>query len=106
MKGLNRVLLIGNLVADALTKTTGDTTKTSFKLAVSRTTENDEADFIWCGVWGERGVKLEKWLTKGRKLAIEGKLRLSSTENEDGSFKNYTDILVDDIMFLDSNEER
>lgn len=106
MKSLNKVQFIGNIVADAVTKTTGETTKTSFKIAVNRDIKDkDEADFIWMAIWGERGTKLEKYLTKGRKLYVEGKLRISSTELPDGTFKNFTDVLVDELMFLDFKEE-
>ena len=64
----------------------------------------DYPNFIDCTMFGPRAEKLAQYLTKGLKVAIEGKLRYSSWENQEGQKRSKLEVIVDEIEFMSSKQ--
>lgn len=99
------MILIGRLTADPeIRQTNSGKTVASYRLAVDRNVKSEgqpEADFINCTAWGKTGEFAEKYLRKGMKIAIEGRIQTGSYEKD--SVKHYTtDIIVDRHEFCES----
>jgi single-strand DNA-binding protein len=106
---INKVLISGNLTRDAeLRQTQGGMAILSFGVAVNDRRKNnqtgeweDYANFVDCTMFGSRAEKLSQYLTKGLKVAIEGKLHWSSWEDRNGGGKrSKLDVYVDNIEFM------
>lgn len=104
---INRVAVSGHLTRDPeLRATTGGTQVLSFGIAVNDRRKNpqsgeweDYPNFVDCTMFGTRAEKIHRFLTKGCKVAIEGKLRYSSWER-DGQRRSKLEIIVEEIEFL------
>lgn len=104
---MNRVVLVGRLTKDAELKTFEANGKSilHFTLAVNRDFVNSnnerEADFIPISYWTEHAESLQKYLLKGRQICVSGKLRVRSYESPENIKKYITEVLADEIKFLD-----
>lgn len=111
MANLNKVLLTGNLTQEPDYKvTTNGTAILTLRVAVNdRRKVGDEwtdvPGFYDCVIIGRRAESLRQFLSKGRKVAIEGKLRYSSWE-KDGRLRSKVEIAIDDLELLDSGRKR
>lgn len=106
---MNKWLGIGRITADLeLRYNTSNTAYTRFNLAVNRkfTNENGErqADFISCVAWRERAEMMCKYLKKGSLIAIEGRIQTGSYDDKDGNKRYMTDIIVENVTFLESKK--
>lgn len=104
---MNRVILIGNLTRDPELQTTNSGVSVCrFSLAVSRRFANAEgereADFINITVWRNQGENCHKYLKKGSKCAVIGRIQTSSYDAPDGSKRYTTDVVADEVEFLGS----
>ena len=102
---MNKTILIGNLTRDPeLTETPNGVAVCKFSIAVSRdyadADGNRETDFFNITVWRGRAENCGKYLKKGNKVAIVGKLQNRSYEDKDGVKRNVTDIIADEVEFL------
>lgn len=105
---INRVNISGNLTRDPeLRSTSGGTQILSFGVAVNDRRRNpqtgeweDYPNFVDCVIFGARAEALSRFLRKGSKVAIEGKLRYSSWEAKDGSRRSKLEVVVDEVEFL------
>ena len=105
---MNRVCISGNLTRDPEMRVTpGGMNVLSFGVAVNDRRKNnqtgqweDHPNFVDCVVFGQRAVSLQSILTKGFKVAIEGKLRYSSWEDKSGNKRSKLEVVVDDIDFM------
>lgn len=98
------MILIGRLTVDPEIRVTNSGKKVaSYRMAVDRNVKTEgqpEADFINCTAWGKTGEFAEKYLRKGMKIAIEGRIQTGSYE-KDGQ-KHYTaEIIVDRHEFCE-----
>lgn len=102
---MNKVILIGRLVADPnVTESQQGTTIARYRLAVDRPFKKDgqpSADFISCVAFGKGGEFAEKYLRKGVKIAVEGRIQTGDYE-KDGEKRYTTDIVVDRHEFCES----
>lgn len=102
---MNKVILIGRLVADPeIRYTQSGKAVASYRLAVDRPFKQDgqqEADFINCVAWGKTGEFAGNYLHKGTKIAIEGRIQTGSYE-KDGVKHYTTDVVVDRHEFCES----
>jgi single-strand DNA-binding protein len=90
--------LLGRLTADPDIRSTRDgKAVASFTLAVDRYKEG--ADFIRCQAWEKRAEFCEKYLKKGTKIAIRGRIRTGDYTDKDGKKVYTTDIVIEDIEF-------
>lgn len=101
---MNKILLSGNIVRDfELQKSSGGLSYCNFTLAVPRAFKNAEgektADFVRVKVWRELAENVCKYLHKGDKVAVVGKIQGNSYET-DGEKKYATEIVADEVEFL------
>ncbi|MHB8779948.1 MAG: single-stranded DNA-binding protein [Candidatus Geothermincolia bacterium] len=109
MASLNRVILIGNLTRDPeLRYTAGGVPVCTLRLAVNRNFKNQqgetETDFFNVSAWRQRAELCAEYLSKGRPVAVEGRLQSRSWETEDGQKRSAVDIVADNIVFLGRRE--
>ena len=107
---MNKAILIGNLANDPETRTTqSGITQCSFTLAVSRRFANQqgvrEADFLRIICWRQTAELCARYLSKGRKVAVEGSIQTRSYDAQDGSKRYVTEIIADSVEFLGSRDE-
>lgn len=106
---INRVIISGNLTRDSeLRSTASGFPVLGFGVAVNDRRKNqqtgeweDYPNFIDCTMFGARADSLHKYLTKGTKVAIEGKLRWSQWER-DGQKRSKIEVIVDELEFMSS----
>ncbi len=104
---LNCVILIGNLTADPELKyTASGTARTRFSIAVNRQYKNasgqlqEETTFVPIITWGSQAENCANYLSKGRSVAIEGRLRIDSFENAEGERKKVVEVVASTVQFL------
>ncbi len=102
---MNRVILIGNLTRDPELQTTNSGLSICrFSLAVQRRFSNAEgqrgADFINITAFGKTGEICHKFLKKGSKCAVCGRIQVSTYEAQDGTKRTSTDIIADEVEFV------
>ncbi len=106
---INRVMISGNLTRDAeLRSTQSGMAILGFGVAVNDRRKNqhtgeweDWPNFVDCTMFGTRAEAVSRFLAKGNKVAIEGKLRYSSWER-DGQRRSKLEVIVDEIEFMSS----
>ncbi|MCY0880729.1 MAG: single-stranded DNA-binding protein [Firmicutes bacterium] len=103
---LNRIILIGRLTRDPeLRYTPQGVPVASFSLAVDRPFTNQqgqkETDFIDCVAWRKLGETVANHLTKGRLVAVEGRLQIRSYDAQDGTKRKAAEVIADSVRFLD-----
>ena len=104
---MNKAILIGNLATDPETRTTASGVSVcSFRLAVQRRFANQqgvrEADFLNIVAWRQTAELCARYLSKGRKVAVEGSIQTRSYDAQDGSKRYVTEIVADNVEFLGS----
>ncbi len=107
----NSVHLIGNLGMDPEVKQVSNGNKMArFSLATSETYKNQKGEKVtetqWHNlvIWGSLADVAEKYLKKGKQIAVEGKLEHNSYDDKDGNRKFYTQIKVNDMIMLGKEE--
>lgn len=103
---LNRVVLIGRLTRDPeLRYTAQGTPVCSFTVAVQRfrasETGEREADFIPVITWQKLAETCNSYLSKGRLVAVDGRIQVRSYEARDGGRRWVTEVVAQDVRFLD-----
>ena len=97
---MNHVMLIGNLCTDVdLKELTGDKRVAGFLLAVDRPSKDGGADFVRVSVWDKQAELCARYLAKGRRVAVEGRLRSRSWE-EDGKRRSAVEVVASRVQFL------
>ena len=105
---MNKVILIGNLSRDPeITTTNGGVSVCRFAIAVQRRFQNAEgereADFINIVVWRAQAENCHKFLKKGSKCGIVGRIQTSSYEGQDGQRRYVTEVVADEVEFISSS---
>lgn len=109
---INRVVISGNLTRDPeMRATTSGMQVLSFGVAVNDRRRNpqtgeweDYPNFVDCTMFGTRAEAVSRYLSKGSKVAIEGKLRYSSWER-DGQRRSKLEVIVDEIEFMSRGQQ-
>lgn len=105
---MNKVILMGRLTRDPEVRyTQGDNTMAiaRYSLAVDRRFKRDgepDADFINCVAFGKAGEFAEKYLKKGTKIAVVGRIQTGSYTNKDGQKVYTTDVVVEEQEFAEN----
>lgn len=107
---INRVIVSGNLTRDPEVRTTASGNPVmGFGIAVNDRRKNsqtgeweDYPNFIDCTMFGARAQSVSRFLSKGSKVAIEGKLRWSQWETNECQKRSKIEIIVDEIEFMSS----
>ena len=114
-RSLNKVTLIGNLGNDPeVRSTTGGNRVATFSLATSRTWNDqsgqrqEKTEWHRCVVWNTKGSQLadivEKYVHKGDKLYIEGRIEYRQWQDKDGQTRYSTEINVRELIMLSSRQ--
>ncbi len=110
-KMLNRIILIGRLAQDPelrYTQTEGVAVAT-FSIAVERPFSNQkgekEVDFIRIVVWRKQAETCANYLSKGRMVAVEGRLQVRSYEDRDGIKRTIAEVVASGVTFLDGRKD-
>ena len=101
---MNNVQLIGRLTRDVelrYTQGTEPMAVATFTLAINRQGKKEQADFPRIIVFGKQAENCEKYLAKGRRVAVEGRLQTGSYQNKNGDTVYTTDVVANRIEFLD-----
>lgn len=109
---INKVLLCGNITRDPeIRKTANGSAVLSFALAVNERIKNqqtgqweDRPNFFDCVMFGPRADSVVHYMSKGMKVAIEGRLRWKQWE-KDGAKRSKVDVVVDDIELMQRRKE-
>lgn len=106
---MNKVILMGRLVRDPELRYTSQNNVpvVSFTLAVDKYTKGDEkaADFIACIAWNKLAENIEKYLEKGRRIVIYGKIQTRTWEDSEGKKHYVTEVVADEMHFADDKKK-
>ena len=103
---MNCVLLSGNLASDPSIKATqGGKEMCTFRLAVNNSWgDNKQASFLHIITFGKTATNCDRYLAKGRKVIVRGRIQTGSYEKSDGSKVYTTDIIADEVEFLPNGD--
>lgn len=102
-RSINQVILLGRLTRDPEQRTTvSGKNVVSFSIAVDRQSQDDQADFFNITAWDKLGDLVMQYLSKGRRVLIQGRLRQDSWEDKDtGKRQSRIEVTASDVTFLD-----
>ena len=110
-RGLNKVLLIGNLGKDPEMKYTPQgNPMTTFSMAVSRRRQTpdgewkDETEWFRIVAWQKLAEQCNEYLRKGSKVYIEGRLQTREWQGQDGQNRQIVEVVANEMMMLDSRQ--
>ena len=108
---INRVVLVGNLTRDPeLRHTPSGTPVCSLRLAVNTRRKDesgqwtDKPNYFDITVWGQQGENCAQYLSKGRPVAVDGRLEWREWEAQDGSKRQAVEVVADTVQFLGSRD--
>lgn len=109
---INRVVITGNLTRDPELRATGSGMNVlKMGVAVNDRRKNQQTgeweeypNFVDVTVFGARAEALSRFLSKGSKVAIEGKLRWSQWESQQGEKRSKLEVIADEVEFLSSRD--
>jgi single-strand DNA-binding protein len=106
-RSVNQVILMGNLTRDPETRQTpSGQSVTSFSLALNRSYKDqsgewqEATDYIDVVAWGPLGERVAQYVTKGRRVLVQGRLQSRAWE-QDGQKRSKVEVLANDVTFLD-----
>jgi single-strand DNA-binding protein len=110
---LNKVLIIGNVGRDPeMRYAPSGSAVTTFSVAANRRwtgqdgQPQDETEWFSVVTWNKLAETCNQYLTKGRTVFVEGRLRTRSWDGQDGQKHYRTEVIAADVRFLDSNTVR
>lgn len=108
---MNKVVLIGRLTKDPEVRYGGennDKAVSRFTVAVDRKfkTENQSADFINCIAFGKTAEFIEKYFTKGMRIAADGRIQTGSYTNKEGNKVYTTDVVLENVEFCEKKNSQ
>jgi single-strand DNA-binding protein len=103
-RSINQVILMGRLTRDPEQRTTtSGKTIASFSIAVDRGGQDDAADFFNITAWEKLGELVMQYLSKGRRVLVQGRLRQDTWDDkETGKKQSRIEVTATDVTFLDS----
>lgn len=111
MSSYNKVILMGNLTRDVEIRHAGSTAVGNFGLAVNRKyktqagEQREETTFVDCEAWGRTAEVMAQYLSKGRPVFVEGRLKLDSWDDRNGGGKrSKLSVVVESFQFVDSGQ--
>jgi single-strand DNA-binding protein len=110
---INRVVLTGNLTRDPELRSTGSGMSVCSLRIATNTRRKDQATGEWVDkpnyfdvtVWGAQGENCARFLSKGRPVAIDGRLEWREWETQDGHKRQAVDIIADSVQFLGGRDD-
>lgn len=112
MANINRVVLVGNLTRDPdLRALPGGTAVCSLRIAVNNRRKNsqtgewsDEPNYFTVSVFGAQGENCARFLSKGRAIAIDGRLRWREWDTPDGAKREAVEIVAETVQFIGARD--
>lgn len=109
---INRVVIVGNLTRDPeLRATPGGTSVCSMRIAVNDRVKDpttgewsDKPNYFNVSVFGASAERYAQWLSKGRQVAIDGRLRWREWQAQDGQKREAVEIVADNVQFIGPRE--
>lgn len=105
----NKVILGGRLTSDVEVKTTqSGISVANFSIAVNRKSSKDgekQVDFINCQAWRGNAELIGKYFSKGSSICIVGAIQNRSWEDNNGNKRYATEVIVDEVAFVDSKND-
>lgn len=102
---MNKLTIIGNLTRDPESRTTQNGKNVcTFTVAVNRRSGN-EADFFRVNAWGKLGEHCQRYLAKGRKVAVEGSVSVNSYTAQNGENRASLEVSARDVEFLSPRDD-
>jgi len=108
MASLNKIMLIGNVGSDPeMRYTPNGKAVTSFRMATNRryTTSSgeskEETEWFRISVWGKQAESCNQFLSKGKRVYVEGRLRSQNWEGQDGQMRTSLEVSANRVIFLD-----
>jgi single-strand DNA-binding protein len=110
---INRVIITGNLTKDPELGSIpgGGTSVCTLRVAVNGRRRNaageweDQPNYFDVTVWGQQGENCHKYLSKGRPVAVDGRLRWREWTNNEGQKRQAVDIIADSVQFLGGRDD-
>lgn len=106
---MNKCFIIGNLTADPeLRTTTSGKQVCSFTVAVNRRQKNgneNQADFFRVSVWNQLAEVCQKYLAKGRKVSVVGRVSVEEYTDKSGKMRSNLCLLAEDVEFISPKSE-
>ena len=108
---MNKLTIIGNLTRDPESRTTASGSSVcSFTVAVNRrrssqNSNQPEADFFRVSAWNQLGENCQRYLAKGRKVAVVGRVSVSTYQGNDGTTRANLEVMAEDVEFLSSRQD-
>ena len=107
---MNKVILMGRLVADAeLKQTQNAVSVATFTIAVKRRTAKEgqqQADFIRCTAWRQQAEFICKYFKNGSMICVIGNIQTRSWDGTDGKKQYATDIMIEEVYFAGEKKEQ
>ena len=107
---MNKVVLIGRLSRDPeLRHTANGTAVCQISVAISRPVtqgHEPETDFINVTVWNKQAENIARYLSKGRQVAVEGRIQTRNYENNEGKKVYVTEVIASNVEFLGSANDQ
>lgn len=107
---MNKVVLVGRLTKDPDVRCNNDTAVARFTVAINRKFKNKDrkydADFINCICFKNTAEFVEKYFVKGMMIGLSGRIQTGSFTNKDGQKVYTTDIVADEVEFVESKKEQ
>ena len=102
-RSINQVILLGRLTRDPEQRTTtSGKNVVNFNIAIDRQTQDDQADFFNVVAWEKLGDLVMQYLSKGRRVLVQGRLRQDTWEDkETGKRQSWIEVTAIDVTFLD-----
>jgi single-strand DNA-binding protein len=111
MASFNQVILIGNLTRDVeLRHTPSNQTVANIGMAMNRQYQTkdgerrEEVTFVDCEAWGRQAEVMAQYLSKGRPVMIQGRLKLDTWQDKEGGNRSKLKVVVENFQFLGSRE--
>ena len=106
---MNRAILFGRLTKDVDLRTTPSGRSVAMlTLAIDRPMTKDgskEADFIPVVLWGKTAEAVARYVHKGQRLLVEGRIQVRSYDGKDGQKRYATEVVADKAEFIDKSEQ-
>ena len=106
---MNRAILFGRLTKDVDLRTTPSGRSVAMlTLAIDRPVTKDgnkEADFIPVVLWGKTAEAVARYVHKGQRLLVEGRIQVRSYDGKDGQKRYATEVVADKAEFIDKSEQ-
>jgi single-strand DNA-binding protein len=109
---INRVVLTGNLTRDPeLRNTPSGTAVCSLRLAVNTSRKDasgqwvDKPNYFDITVWGRQGENVAQYLSKGRPVAVDGRLEWREFTDKEGNNRQAVEIVADSVQFLGGRDD-